>query len=80
MILPVETARLLAVESIGSKSQWHYVSSILRVLSNNGHHVTVFTQFTDCERDNYTEENISDDQPPFIEINLFDALDLWGNP
>jgi len=81
LILPVETARILAVESIAGKSHWNYVSSILRVLSNNGHQVTVFTPFPEGERDNYTEVDTSINfGPGFILKDLIVTMDLMGPP
>lgn len=80
-ILPVETARILAVESIAGKSHWNYVSSILRVLSNNGHQVTVFTPFPEGERANYTEVDTSIDfGPGFILKDLIVTMDFMGSP
>jgi len=79
-ILPVESARILAVETIGAKSAWNYVSSVLRVLSNNGHHVTVFTPFPEGERDNYTEVDISKDHVILLDLNLIDSVASWGTP
>ncbi|XP_029342289.1 uncharacterized protein LOC115033041 [Acyrthosiphon pisum] len=79
-ILPVDTARILAVETFGGKSHWNYVSAILRVLSNNGHHVTVFTPFPDGERDNYKEVDTSNDFQIFQEMNLTDLLRSYTSP
>ncbi|XP_022164544.1 UDP-glucuronosyltransferase 2B2-like [Myzus persicae] len=79
-ILPIESARILAVETIAGRSHWNFVSSILRVLSNNGHHVTVFTPFPEGNRDNYTEVDTSNDHATLIELNLIDVVDLWGSP
>jgi len=78
--LPVETARILAVNPIAGRSHWNYVSSILRVLSNNGHHVTAFTPFPEGDRDNYTEVDTSNDQPKFLELNLIDTMETFGSP
>eukprot|EP00102_Acyrthosiphon_pisum_P011902 XP_008180824.1 PREDICTED: UDP-glucuronosyltransferase 2B15-like [Acyrthosiphon pisum] len=62
------------------KSHWNYVSAVLRVLTNNGHHVTVFTPFLDGERDNYTEIDTSNDHLKFLEWNLIDTMDVIGSP
>ncbi|KAL5242234.1 hypothetical protein ACI65C_009644 [Semiaphis heraclei] len=78
--IPVESARILAVETIAGRSHWNYVSSVLRVLSNNGHHVTVFTPFPDGERANYTEVDTFKDHLHFLELNLINTLDLFGSP
>ena len=80
-IIPVESARILAIETIAGSSHWNYVSSVLRVLSNNGHHVTVFTPFPDGERTNYTEVNTSNDHGRnFVGMDLIDTLNLWRHP
>ncbi|XP_025201283.1 UDP-glucuronosyltransferase 2B20-like [Melanaphis sacchari] len=49
------SARILAVETVGGKSHWNFMSGILQALVNNKHNVTVFTPFTDGNRENYTE-------------------------
>lgn len=54
-IQPASNARILAVETVGGKSHWNFMSGILRALVNSGHHVTVFTPFPDGNRENYTE-------------------------
>jgi len=80
-IIPVESARILAVETIAGRSHWNYVSSILRVLSNNGHQVTVFTPFPEGERANYTEVDTSIDHGrEFVGMKLVDTMDLWAHP
>ncbi|CAI6359096.1 unnamed protein product [Macrosiphum euphorbiae] len=79
-ILPVESARILAVNPIAGRSHWNYVSSILRVLSNNGHHVTVFTPFPEGDRDNYTEVDTSNDHLKFLEMNLIDVVETFASP
>ncbi|CAI6355963.1 unnamed protein product [Macrosiphum euphorbiae] len=83
-ILPAETARILAIESIAGKSHWNYVSSIVRVLSKNGHQVTVFTPFPEGDRDNYTEVDTSIDHgqngTEFVPMDLIDTMALWSHP
>lgn len=79
-ILPVENARILAVETIGGKSHWNVVSAILRVLSENGHHVTVFTPFTDGNRENYTEVDLSKAYELKVNLNITETLQKWANP
>lgn len=51
--------RILAVESIAGKSHWNFMRAVLRALTDNGHAVTVFTPFTDGDRANYTEVDLS---------------------
>jgi len=71
----------LAVNTIAGRSHWNYVSSILRVLSNNGHQVTMFTPFPDGERANYTEVDTSIDHgQEFVGLDLIDTMNLWTNP
>ncbi|CAI6358089.1 unnamed protein product [Macrosiphum euphorbiae] len=78
-ILPVESARILAVSPIAGRSHWNFISSILRVFSNNGHHVTVFTPFPDGERDNYTEVDTSNDHLKFLDMSLIDSIESFGS-
>ncbi|CAI6344887.1 unnamed protein product [Macrosiphum euphorbiae] len=55
-IQSASSARILAVKTVEGKSHRNFMSGILRALVNSGHHnVTVFTQFTDGNRENYTE-------------------------
>ncbi|CAH1722098.1 unnamed protein product [Aphis gossypii] len=54
-IQPSSSARILAVETVGGKSHWNFMKGILQALVNNRHNVTVFTPFTDGNRENYTE-------------------------
>lgn len=80
-ILPVENARILAVETIPGKSPWNVMSSILRVLSDNGHHVTVFTPFPDGDRKNYKEVSTFSDFPyVLLDYNASEILKNWSNP
>lgn len=54
-IQPSSSARILAVETVGGKSHWNFMNGILQALVNNRHNVTVFTPFTNGNRENYTE-------------------------
>lgn len=58
-VSPVENARILAVETIGGKSHWNFMSAVLLSLTDAGHGVTVFTPFLDGQRVNYTEVDTS---------------------
>lgn len=58
-VTPIGSMRILAIETIAGKSHWNFFSSILRVLSDNGHHVTVFTPLPDGDAANYTEFDTS---------------------
>jgi len=59
------------------------MSGILRALVNSGHNVTVFTPFTDGDRENYTEVDISEGATKFLDkdikdmrLNVFTVMDL----
>ncbi|XP_001944591.2 UDP-glucuronosyltransferase 2B15 [Acyrthosiphon pisum] len=75
---PVESANILAVETVGCKSHWNFMSSILRALVDNGHNVTVFTPFADGNRENYTE--VSTGATTFLEMNIEDLMDKSNGP
>jgi len=74
---PVKGARILAVETVGGKSHWNYMSGILRALVNNGHNITVFTPFVDGNRENYTEVDISMRSTKFLDGELLDLMDKY---
>lgn len=79
-ILPVENARILAVETVPGTSHWNVVSSILRVLSDNGHHVTAFTPYIGGNRENYTEVDTSGSFTKILNRDLIEALEEWAHP
>ncbi|CAI6373121.1 unnamed protein product [Macrosiphum euphorbiae] len=74
---PVECSRILAVETVGGKSHWNFMSAILRTLVDKGHNVTVFTPFTDGNRENYTE--VSTFTIKFLDGDLEDMMNKYGN-
>ncbi|XP_001948228.2 UDP-glucuronosyltransferase 2C1-like [Acyrthosiphon pisum] len=76
---PAEGARILAVETVGGKSHWNFMSAILRALVDNGHNVTVFTPFTDGNRENYTEVSTSTETMKFLDGELEDLMDQFGD-
>jgi len=80
ILAPVECARILAVETIGGKSHWNFMSAILRALVDNGHNVTVFTPFTDGNRENYTEVSTAKEGMSFLDGELEDLMDTFGAP
>lgn len=81
LVLPVENARILAVEPAAGKSHWNVVSSVIRVLTDNGHHVTVFTSFTDGNRENYTEVDISKKVLAHkMDMDLMETMKKWAHP
>jgi len=61
IILPADSARILAVELTGGRSHWNFMSALLRALTDNGHRITAFTPLPDGERINYTEIDISNE-------------------
>lgn len=50
---PVESASILAIETIAGKSHWFFFSSVLRSLMDKGHHVNVFTPITKGNREKW---------------------------
>ncbi|VVC33682.1 UDP-glucuronosyl/UDP-glucosyltransferase [Cinara cedri] len=80
-IPPVENASILAVQIVPAKSHWNFMNSILRALTERGHHVTVFTPFSDGgDRDNYTEVDTSGQFPTLLEMDLADTLIRKSRP
>lgn len=79
-ILPVENAKILAVETIGCKSHWNFMSAVLRSLTNAGHSVTVFTPITDGDRKNYTEVDLSKNFPILMAKDMKETLDVYASP
>lgn len=79
-VQPIESVNILAIETIAGKSHWNFFSSVLRSLTDKGHHVTVFTPITEGNRENYTEIDTSDDLPKKQEISLADMMNLFGDP
>lgn len=74
-MVSVEGAKILAMESIASKSRWYLMRSVLRAMTDNGHHVTVFTPFLDGDRENYTEVNLSKHISPNLNIDVIYILE-----
>lgn len=80
-ITPAENARILAVEPFAAKSHWNFLSSVVRSLTDAGHHVTMFTSFTpDGDRENYTEVDISTDSPIMMGNDAMKIIDMFGEP
>lgn len=75
-----EGARILAIETVAGKSHWNFVSSVLRALTDAGHHVTVFTPITAGDRDNYTEVDTSAELPKKLGLDLMTMIALFGDP
>jgi len=49
------------------------MSGILRALVNSGHGVTVFTPFTDSNRENYTEVDSTERAIRFLNMDVGDV-------
>lgn len=65
---PVNTMRILAIEPVAGRSHWNFLSSVFRVLAENGHNVTVFTPFPEGDQGNYTEIDISELIPKTTDV------------
>ncbi|XP_060875377.1 UDP-glucosyltransferase 2-like [Metopolophium dirhodum] len=78
--VPAGCARILAVETVGGRSHWNFMSGIIRALVDNGHTVTAFTPFLDGDRDNYTEVDISRGFPVGLNLDLVGLLNYYRNP
>jgi len=76
---PVESARILAVETVGGKSHWNFMSAILQTLVDNGHNITVFTPFAKENRENYTEVDTSMGSMRILDMELKEMMDKYGN-
>lgn len=63
-------ARILAVQTFPGKSLANFLSGTLRALTDGGHHVTVFTQFPEGDRENYTEVDVSGPMPRLVGQDL----------
>lgn len=79
-ILPIENARILAVETSGSHSRWSFMNAVLRSLTDAGHSVTAFTPFADGDRENYTSVDTSGEIHRIWELNVIDLRDTYGRP
>ncbi|XP_050539695.1 UDP-glucosyltransferase 2-like isoform X2 [Daktulosphaira vitifoliae] len=73
---PSECARILAIETLAGKSHWNVMNSVLRVLVDHGHNVTVFTSFVEGDRDNYTEIDLSNVILPIIDLEYSIVLKI----
>lgn len=79
-IRPVENARILALTIVGGKSHWNFMSQVLKVLTEHGHSVTVFTPFLDGNRENYTEVDMSKDYSMILDVNVEEMIKVYGYP
>lgn len=80
---PADGARILAVETIGARSHWNFMSAVLRSLAGAGHAVTVLTPLSDSDdatAANLTVVDTSADNTLEIDRDLIPLLDEFGNP
>lgn len=78
---PVSCARILAVESMGGKSHWNFMSGVVRALLDKGHSVTAFTPFADgVNGENYTWVNTSEGMDIIMAIDVEELMGQWSNP
>ncbi|KAE9540022.1 hypothetical protein AGLY_005274 [Aphis glycines] len=78
--VPARCARILAVETVGGRSHWNFMSGIIGALVDNGHAVTAFTPFLDGDRANYTEVDISTGFSVGLDLDVVGLLDHFRNP
>uniref|UniRef100_A0A2H8TGW4 UDP-glucuronosyltransferase 2B13 n=1 Tax=Melanaphis sacchari TaxID=742174 RepID=A0A2H8TGW4_9HEMI len=80
ILTPADGARILAVETVGGRSHWNFMNSILQVLVDNGHNITVFTPFSEGNHENYTEVNTFKESKTLLDEQLKEVLNKYGNP
>ncbi|XP_050433229.1 UDP-glucosyltransferase 2-like isoform X9 [Adelges cooleyi] len=73
-------ARVLAVQTVAGKSHWNFMRAVLGALTDRGHQVTVFTPFTDGDRENYTEVDLSAETPIKVGMSLTDIQAFFITP
>jgi len=74
----VDAANIVAAESVAGKSHWNVMRSVLRALTDRGHTVTVFTPFTDGDRDGYTEVDMSKHMEQILEMDVTYLVETIG--
>lgn len=72
-------ARILAIETVPSRSHWNFLSAVLGALSKNGHNVTVFTPFPDGDRENYTEIDTSGAYTKRVAMDVTSVKSVFDN-
>ncbi|CAH1710822.1 unnamed protein product [Aphis gossypii] len=75
---PAGAANILAVQPIPCKSHWNVMRAVLRVLTDRGHTVTVFTPFVEGDRDGYTEVDLSDQMAPLLGLDAKYLIKNYG--
>ncbi|CAH1722246.1 unnamed protein product [Aphis gossypii] len=77
--IPVsEAVRILAVDTVAGKSHWNFMSSVFISLTDAGHNVTVFTPFSDGDRENYTDT--SRKFPMKLDLDVMQTIKQISNP
>ncbi|XP_050419840.1 UDP-glucosyltransferase 2-like [Adelges cooleyi] len=78
LLLSVEGASILAVETVGSRSHWQFMRSILDVLATR-HQVTVITPLPSSDRENYTEIDSSPVFPVYSDQDAVLQIERFGS-
>lgn len=79
-VLPVDNAKILALETTAGVSHWNFMSAVLKSLTEAGHNVTVFTPFPDGDRANYTEVDTSKEFPMNINRDIIKMINNYSQP
>lgn len=77
----VESANILAVQSVPGHSHWSVMSAVLRALTDAGHAVTVFTPFRDADdgRENYTVVGVAGAMRPSLALDVAYLTEHFGS-
>lgn len=77
----VESANILAVQSVPGHSHWNVMSAVLRALTDAGHAVTVFTPFPDSGdgRENYTVVGMAGAMRPSLALDVAYLTEYFGS-
>lgn len=73
-----EAANILAVEMVGGKSHWNFMTGALRALVDAGHSVTVFTPFPEPAVGGYTVVDVSDGFTVIRDANVTVLMELFN--
>ncbi|XP_050433223.1 UDP-glucosyltransferase 2-like isoform X4 [Adelges cooleyi] len=75
-----ECVRILAVATVPGKSHWNFMKAVLQALTDNGHHVTVFTPFPDGHRRNYFEVDLSVKMETKVSLHFQEFSNFFSAP
>lgn len=75
-----DASRILAVATVGGRSQWNFMSAVLGSLTDAGHRVTVFTPFPEGGREGYEELDTSAHMPARADRGLTEMMDNYRYP